>query len=261
MTAVNCTTASLLLLLSCFTYAYSFTSITSRVSTSTKLFSAPLSNDEIEIKGRRNFIAAAAAAVAVVGSNPGISLADTIGKETEAPTLSTGESVMICKKRGPLGACLETVVRTEDNDNDKASKYFIDPKVYVKSREDALKAAEEESEGSELIRKLRQQTEANKERNELIVRQKTLENDQGASFGPFDRQVVILNEDGRTYTLLQNPQAMRLKKAGYIVDRRFVKQPSKEVIEEALNPSAEEEGGGGIGGFLGGLFGGGGGGE
>ena len=46
--------------------------------------------------------------------------------------------------------------------------------------------------------------------------------------------MVILNEDGKTFTLLQNPQAMRLKKLGYIKDRKFVKQPSKEVIEQAL---------------------------
>merc|ERR1719382_604470 len=45
--------------------------------------------------------------------------ADEWGRETEAPTLFTGETVMICKKRGPLGACLETTVRTAENDNDK----------------------------------------------------------------------------------------------------------------------------------------------
>ena len=39
---------------------------------------------------------------------------------------------------------------------------------------------------------------------------------QSASFGPFDGQVLILNEDGRGFTLLANPQAMRLKKAGLI---------------------------------------------
>jgi hypothetical protein len=64
--------------------------------------------------------------------------------------------------------------------------------------------------------------------------------DKGASFGPFDRQVVILNMDGRTFTLLQNPQAMRLKKAGFIQDRRFVKQPTQEEMDAAL---AAEEGG------------------
>ena len=59
-------------------------------------------------------------------------------------------------------------------------------------------------------------------------------NDSGASFGPFGGQVVILNTDGKTFTLLNNPQAMRLKKAGYIEDRKFVVQPSEEVIEDAL---------------------------
>mmetsp|Transcript_4347 Transcript_4347/g.12152 ORF Transcript_4347/g.12152 Transcript_4347/m.12152 type:complete len:97 (+) Transcript_4347:690-980(+) len=77
---------------------------------------------------------------------------------------------------------------------------------------------------------------------------------QSANFGPFDRQVVILNADGETFTLLQNAQAMRLKEAGYIKDRKFVKQPSKEVIEKAL-----EAEGPGLGESIMGLFGGGGG--
>jgi len=64
-----------------------------------------------------------------------------------------------------------------------------------------------------------------------------------------------MNTDGKTYTLLQNPQAMRLKKAGFIVDRRFVTQPTKEELDKALNP--EEEQGGGIGGIFSGIFGGG----
>uniref|UniRef100_A0A7S0FM37 Uncharacterized protein n=1 Tax=Minutocellus polymorphus TaxID=265543 RepID=A0A7S0FM37_9STRA len=99
-----------------------------------------------------------------------------------------------------------------------------------------------EADGNVLIQKLLQQTEENKERNDRIVKQRTLLNDQGASFGPFSGQTVILNADGEGFTLLQNSQAMRLKEAGYIKDRRFVKQPTKEVIDQAL--SAEGEGGG-----------------
>ena len=57
---------------------------------------------------------------------------------------------------------------------------------------------------------------------------------QSASFGPFDRQVVILNEDGKGFTLLQNPQAMRLKRDGLIKDRQFVRQPTEEELEKAL---------------------------
>ena len=75
---------------------------------------------------------------------------------------------------------------------------------------------------------------------------------QSASFGPFDRQVVILNTDGKTFTLLQNPQAMRLKKAGYIEDRKFVIQPSQQVIDDAL------EGKEGLGDAIKSIFGGGG---
>ena len=63
---------------------------------------------------------------------------------------------------------------------------------------------------------------------------------QSASFGPFDRQVLILNEDGKGFTLLESPQAMRLKEAGFIQDKRFVKQPTEEQIADAL--TAEEPG-------------------
>lgn len=72
---------------------------------------------------------------------------------------------------------------------------------------------------------------------------------KSATFGPFDRQVLIMNTDGKTFTLLQNPQAMRLKKAGYIDDRRsFIKQPTQDEIDEALQKSEE-------GNFLSGIFG------
>ena len=150
----------------------------------------------------------------------------------------------ICKKRGPLGACLEQVERTAENDNDKASKYFRDPSTSVKAKYDSMtKEVQSEADGNVLIQKLLQQTEENKERNDRIVKQKTLLNDQGASFGPFSGQIAILNADGEGFTLLYNPQAMRLKDAGYIKDRRFVKQPTKEVINAALE-APEGEGGG-----------------
>lgn len=177
--------------------------------------------------------------------------ADEWGRETEAPTLFTGETVMICKRRGPLGACLETTVRTSENDNDRALKYFKDPSAEVRRRQErSLQTLNEDSEGNALIQKLRKQSSDNKDKNDMIVRQKTLLNDQGASFGPFDRQVVILNTDGRTFTLLQNPQAMRLKKAGYIEDRKFVIQPSQDVIDDALE--GKNEFGDAIKGFFGG---------
>jgi hypothetical protein len=120
--------------------------------------------------------------------------ADEWGRETEAPTLFTGETVMICKKRGPLGACLETTVRTAQNDNDKSLEYFKDPSEEVKKRQaQSIRGGLEEDEGNELIQKLRRQSEENRERNENEVRVKTLMNDQAASFGPFDRQGEILN--------------------------------------------------------------------
>lgn len=77
---------------------------------------------------------------------------------------------------------------------------------------------------------------------------------QSATFGPFDRQVLIMNTDEKTFTILENPQAMRLKKAGFIQDRRFVKQPTAEELASALEPD-----GGGLVGAIQGIFGGGGG--
>lgn len=132
-----------------------------------------------------------------------------------------------------MGACLETETRTEENDNDKAKKYFRDPGDLLKQKMESENLARDQD-ANELIRKLRQQSEDNREKNELVVQQRTFENDQAANFGPFDRQVVIMNTDGRTYTLLENPQAMRLKDAGFIEGRRFIKQPTPEEIDEAL---------------------------
>ena len=77
---------------------------------------------------------------------------------------------------------METEVRTELTDNDRAKRYFKDPALMVKQRKDA-EALEKETEGNALIAKLRQQTEDNKEKNDSIVRRKTLENDQVSFFG------------------------------------------------------------------------------
>ena len=190
--------------------------------------------------------------LATTTTNNFIANADEWGTETEAPTLFTGETVMICKKRGPLGACLKTTLRTTDNDNDKALKYFKDPSAEVKRKQERmLTQLDEDSEGNTLIQKLRKQSIDNKEKNDNTVRVRTLQNDQGASFGPFSKEVVILNTDGSTFTLLTNPQAMRLKKDGYIEGRTFVIQPSQEVIDKALD---SEEGSleGKVKGFFGG---------
>ena len=48
-----------------------------------------------------------------------------------------------------------------------------------------------------------------------------------------------MNTDGKTFTLLSNPQAMRLKKDGFIEGRVFVKQPTPEEIEQALEADGE----------------------
>ena len=71
---------------------------------------------------------------------------------------------------------METVQRTTSNDNDKSDKYFQTPSEMVK-RKDVAAQMESENEGNELIQKLRLQTEANREKNELAVKQRTLLND------------------------------------------------------------------------------------
>jgi hypothetical protein len=46
---------------------------------------------------------------------------------------------------------------------------------------------------------------------------------------------LILNENGKGFTLLENPQAMRLKNDGLInKDKQFIRQPTKEELEAAL---------------------------
>ena len=186
-------------------------------------------------------MAVVAAAVLFAGTAVSPVWADELGRETEAPTFGTGENVMICTKRGPLGACLKTELRTAENENDVSEKYFRQPTELVKRKDDAARTAEV-TEGNALIERLKQQSEDNREKNELLVKQRTMINDSSANFGPFDAQVLILNEDGKGFTLLANPQAMRLKKAGFISDdRKFIKQPTQDQLDNALEP---EMGGG-----------------
>jgi hypothetical protein len=40
--------------------------------------------------------------------------------------------------------------------------------------------------------------------------------------------------DGKGFTLLANPQAMRLKNQGLIKDKQFIRQPTKEELDAAL---------------------------
>mmetsp|Transcript_14283 Transcript_14283/g.31276 ORF Transcript_14283/g.31276 Transcript_14283/m.31276 type:complete len:202 (-) Transcript_14283:707-1312(-) len=104
--------------------------------------------------------------------------ADEIGVSNDAPTLSTGEEVEICVKRGPLGKCEKTELRTPENDNDKASKYMNKMAPRIQEKDMAMRASSDGSEGSELVKKLLAQTEENREKNERIVQRKTLANDQ-----------------------------------------------------------------------------------
>ena len=68
-------------------------------------------------------------------------------------------------------------MRTEQNDNDKAKKYFRDPAEILREKNAVLRGSENE-EGNALVEKLKAQSEENKEKNRLMVELKTFENDQ-----------------------------------------------------------------------------------
>ena len=117
-------------------------------------------------------------AIALVGFQPP-ALADEFGREIEMPFLDAGETVQICTKRGPLGKCEKTEKRTVDNENDKSEKYFRQPTVVARSSSNIPTA---DSEGNELIERLKKRSEENAEKNELLVYQRTLMNDSVSFF-------------------------------------------------------------------------------
>jgi hypothetical protein len=117
------------------------------------------------------------AAFILLGTSPLlVAHADEYGRETEAPTIGTGETVMICVKRGPLGACTKTEYRTDANENDKAKQYFKEPTELVK-RKDSIARTAETTEGNALIERLKLQSDDNREKNDLLVKQRTMLND------------------------------------------------------------------------------------
>jgi hypothetical protein len=68
-------------------------------------------------------------------------------------------------------------MRTPENDNDKANKYFREPTVVVRQKDLETKLAED-NDANALIQKLRQQSEDNRDKNEKIIQQKTFMNDK-----------------------------------------------------------------------------------
>ena len=85
-----------------------------------------------------------------------------------------------------MGACLETQPRTIENDNDKSKKYFQEPSELVRKKDLQARTAED-SEGNALIQKLKKQSEENREKNDLLIQQKTFMNDQVSKLVPFSR--------------------------------------------------------------------------
>ena len=92
-----------------------------------------------------------------------------------------------------------------------------------------MRTGEDGAAQSALIETLQRRTEENKEKNARIVEQRTFEANQPGYLGPFDRQVLIqgFGEEGSVgagkFTLLDTSSAMRLKKAGYIEGKKFIK--------------------------------------
>ena len=85
-----------------------------------------------------------------------------------------------------MGACTKTETRTSDNDNDKSNKYFNDPQESLKEKYSAAQFQkvnqEKEDNANELIAKLKQQSVDNKDKNDKIIRAKTLQNDMVSTF-------------------------------------------------------------------------------
>eukprot|EP00540_Astrosyne_radiata_P002702 CAMPEP_0116836154 /NCGR_PEP_ID=MMETSP0418-20121206/7937_1 /TAXON_ID=1158023 /ORGANISM="Astrosyne radiata, Strain 13vi08-1A" /LENGTH=99 /DNA_ID=CAMNT_0004465889 /DNA_START=237 /DNA_END=536 /DNA_ORIENTATION=+ len=93
-----------------------------------------------------------------------MALADEISsKERDMPLVDTGESVTICIKRGPLGACTKSIERTKANDNDGATKYFQrvatakDPEEKEEEDQQAAMRGEVEVTGDDLLNRIRKE--------------------------------------------------------------------------------------------------------
>lgn len=69
-------------------------------------------------------------------------------------------------------------MRTQENDNDIAKKYFRDPAVLIQQQKTAVAQSSDDVDGNALIQKLRQQSIDNREKNDLYVARKTFEADQ-----------------------------------------------------------------------------------
>ena len=100
----------------------------------------------------------------------------------------------------------------------------------------AMRTGEDGAKQSALIETLQRRTEENKEKNARIVEQRTFEANQPGYLGPFSRQVLIQgfgdegSESASKFTLLDTAAAMRLKKAGYIEGKKFVKPVDDDTI-------------------------------
>ena len=82
-------------------------------------------------------------------------------------------------------------MRTTENDNDVAKKYFRDPSTIIQQQKVAVlqKSDQDNDDGNALIQKLRQQSVDNREKNDLYVARKTFEADQVCIFN--SRQVMV----------------------------------------------------------------------
>ena len=143
---------------------------------------------------RRAVLSHAAAAAAVTTLPPLAAHAAQRGAEPAYQNQAFGDEV--CVRRTPLGACAETA---------KGGRAAGDAPLKVLQIE-----AEPES---ELVKRLLQKTEENKDSNARLVLEKTIKAGQSGQYGPFASEAPIMRQDG-TFDVVSIRRFEKLKDRG-----------------------------------------------
>ena len=143
----------------------------------------------------RRAVLSHAVAAAAVSLPPLAADAAQRGAENAYQTQTFGSEV--CVRRTPLGACAETA-----------------PGQREAPAQAPLKVLKMEPEPeSELVKRLLQKSEVNKEANERLVLEKTIKAGQAGQFGPFSNEAPIMRQDG-TFDVVSVRRFDKLKDRG-----------------------------------------------